>query len=306
MFNFQNKALEVSQALEALNEEAMEEFEAELCDFVLAPELTNLPNFKGNVQSLHQSVNQLKKGFRDYEYLGNEIYVDHCLTAAYATAQFKNQSHLVRFLKNDSSDSTPWLRFPRQWTSQKSQVTFKGEQLNIMASPSRLFVHRSTAHVDSITSKVGDLIKRALNAIAQSNQAEDPLRVPPPVYAERVHADRPAPSYPHCLVTDASKLLIRLQKYDKLECAGTKQLEDFERTCIEMLKEFQQVQWKGGVVLHTKGQDLQAQLQTTKTYLGELLTKRKEEFKLKEVEQRRLVRALLLQRLPFWTRMPET
>ena len=150
----------------------MEEFEAELCDFVLAPELTNLPNFKGNVQSRHQSVNQLKKGFRDYEYLGNEIYVDHCLTAAYATAQFKNQSHLVRFLKNDSSDSTPWLRFPRQWISQKSQVTFKGEQLNIMASPSRLFVHRSTAHVDSITSKVGDLIKRALNAITQSNQAE--------------------------------------------------------------------------------------------------------------------------------------
>ena len=275
MFNFQNKALEVSQALEALNEEAMEEFEAELCDFVLAPELTNLPNFKGNIQSLHQSVNLLKKGFRDYEYLGNEIYVDHCLTAAYATAQFKNQSHLVRFLKNDSSDSTPWLRFPRQWTSQKSQVTFKGEQLNIMASPSRLSVHRSTAHVDSITSKVGDMIKRALNAITQSNQAEDPLRVPPPVFAERVHADRPAPSYPHCLVTDASKLLIRLQKYDKLECAGTKQLEDFERTCIEMLKEFQQVQWKGGVVLHTKDQDLQVQLQTAKTYLGELLTKRR-------------------------------
>ena len=68
-----------------------------------------------------------------------------------------------------------------------------------------------------------------MNAIAQSNQAEDPLRVPPPVYAERVHADRPAPAYPICLVTDASKLLIRLQKYDKLECAGTKQLEDFER-----------------------------------------------------------------------------
>ena len=90
-----------------------------------------------------------------------------------------------------------------------------------------------------------------------------------------MHADRPAPSYPHCLVTDASKLLIRLQKYDKLECAGTKQLEDFERTCIDMLKEFQQVQWKGGVVLHTKDQDLQAQLQTAKTYLGELLTKRR-------------------------------
>ena len=299
MFNFQNKALEVSQALEALNEEAMEEFEAELCDFVLAPELTNLPNFKGNVQSLHQSVNQLKKGFRDYEYLGNEIYVDHCLTAAYATAQFKNQSHLVRFLKNDSSDSTPWLRFPRQWTSQKSQVTFKGEQLNIMASPSRLFVHRSTAHVDSITSKVGDMIKRALNAITQSNQAEDPLRVPPPVFAERVHADRPAPSYPHCLVTDASKLLIRLQKYDKLECAGTKQLEDFERTCIEMLKEFQQVQWKGGVVLHTKDQDLQVQLQTAKTYLGELLTKRKEEDKLKEVEQREISKSIAATKAPI-------
>ena len=55
-----------------------------------------------------------------------------------------------------------------------------------------------------------------------------------------------------------------------------------------MLKEFQQVQWKGGVVLHTKDQDLQVQLQTTKTYLGELLTKRKEEDKLKEVEQREI------------------
>ena len=147
-----------------------------------------------------------------------------------------------------------------------------------MASPSRLFVHRSTAHVDSITSKVGDLIKRALNAITQSNQAEDPLRVPPPVFAERVHADRPAPSYPHCLVTDASKLLIRLQKYDKLECAGTKQLEDFERTCIEMLKEFQQVQW---------------------TYLGELLTKRKEEDKLKEVEQREISKSIAATKAPI-------
>ena len=66
-----------------------------------------------------------------------------------------------------------------------------------------------------------------------------------------------------------------------------------------MLKEFQQVQWKGGVVLHTKDQDLQVQLQTAKTYLGELLTKRKEEDKLKEVEQREISKSIAATKAPI-------
>ena len=134
----------MADCLEALSEDKIEHFEATYCDYVVSPELANLTDFKNQIQTLHQGVNQLKRVTRMYEHLGDEIYEEHCLIAAYATVQFRNQGNLIRFLRNDSSDNTPWVRFPRQWTTVKSQINFNNETLKVMACPNSLFSHNSS------------------------------------------------------------------------------------------------------------------------------------------------------------------
>ena len=297
IFNFQSKADELADCLEALSEDRIENFEAVYCDYVVSPELANLSDFKNQIQTLHQGVNQLKKVTRMYEHLGDEIYEEHCLTATYATLQFKNQSNLIKFLRNDSSDSTPWIRFPRQWTAVKSQINFNNETLKVMAGPSRLYVHRVTTPIDSIASRAGDLVKKALEVVTTINQnngfQQNLTRNPTP---EMRSAPRPA--YPNCLVEDASKFIQRLQDNDKLESASANELSDWERNCSEMIKGFQQAQWKEGIVLHQKDKDLCEQLHSAKAYIVNALTKRKEEEKLKEVEAREISKSLAATKAP--------
>ena len=197
IFNFQAKAEELADCLEALSEDKIENFEATYCDYVVSPELANLSDFKNQIQTLHQGVNQLKKVTRMYEHLGDEIYEEHCLIAAYATVQLRNQGNLIKFLRNDSSDNTPWVRFPRQWTTVKCQINFNNETLKVMACPSRLYVHRATTPIDAIASKVGDLLKRALEVVATANQntgfQQNSTRNPTPG-----GRSTPRPAYPNC------------------------------------------------------------------------------------------------------------
>ena len=58
MFNFQAKAEELADCLEALSEDRIENFEAIYCDFVVSPELANISDFKNQIQTL-----LLKVGF---------------------------------------------------------------------------------------------------------------------------------------------------------------------------------------------------------------------------------------------------
>ena len=297
IFNFQAKAEELADCLEALSEDKIENFEAIYCDYVVSPELANISDFKNQIQTLHQGVNELKKVTRMYEHLGDEIYEEHCLIAAYATVQFKNQSNLIRFLRNDSSDNTPWVRFPRQWTAVKSNINFNNERLKVMVCPSRLYVHRATTPIDSIATKVGDLIKKSLEVVATANQntgfQQNQTRNPTPDVR-----GAPRLAYPNCLVEDASKFLKKLQNNDKLGSASANELSDLERICSEMIKGFQQVQWKEGITLHPDDKDLCEKLHNAKTYIVNVLTKRKEEEKLKEVEAREISKSLAATKAP--------
>ena len=116
--------------------------------------------------------------------------------------------------------------------------------------------------------------------------------------ARRVERSAPGPAYPNCLVEDAFKFLQRLQNNDKLESASANDLSDWERNCSEMIKGFQQAQWKEGIVLHQKDKDLCEQLHSAKAYIVNALTKRKEEEKLKEVEAREISKSLAATKAP--------
>ena len=166
----------LADALEEINEARIDEIEKEYEAIVV--DAAKVPPFplRDRILVLAEAARTVNRLYNNYEMVLREVDHDGLEDGAQARV-FSNPLQLIRFLRNSSEASCPWIRDSRRWISVNSclvgvssngEHTATGGRLKIMQSPSRFLVERCLTHVDKTLERIYQL-KRDIFA-----------RVPPP------------------------------------------------------------------------------------------------------------------------------
>ena len=176
VFKAQLAADSLAGALEGINDALIDEVEKEYEEIVVDADKAPSQALRESAFSLAEGARNVNKFYNAYEMILREVDHDGLEEAA-AKRVFSNPLQLIRFLRNSSEASCPWVRESQRWTSTDScldgvstngEHTDRGERLKITQSPSRFLVERCLTHVDKTLEKIYQL-KRDIFA-----------RVPPP------------------------------------------------------------------------------------------------------------------------------
>ena len=295
VFNFQDKADTLAQGIEDLGEEVIESFESSICEFQLTPNHADLSNIKEVHHTMMAKVNSLKRDWRDYEEAALQGADEPVLTQAYVEKQFQSLPVLVKFLKNDSSPSNNYIKFPNKWTSQRSQCQLSNGALKVTASPSRLFVPKSFTQIDSLLTKVKALADQLLKEISDFQKASGNHSsaygtfpgesAPRPNFAQK-------PAYPKVLLEDAEKLIQTIRSVQDTKSMTLGELEALDKSTYSIMQALQTCQWQQGVLLSPHDKDIENYLKEAKSFLVEAISEKKGEQRIKDLEAREISKTM--------------
>ena len=291
VYNFQNRASALAQGLEELSEEVIESFECSICEFQLSPNQSDLATLKGIHHIMMAKINGLKKAWREYEEAALEGADEPVLTQAYVEKQFQSLPILVKFLKNDSSPTNNYIKFPNKWTTQRSQCMLSNGTLQVTASPSRLFVPKNLTPISSLLTKVKDLADQLLKEI--SDFQKTPGHQPP---GQGQPAPRPnfapKPGYPHVLLEDAEKLIQTMKSVQDTKSMTLGELEALDKSAYSIMQVLQSCQWQHGVLLNPQDKEIEIELKDSKSCLVKAISEQKGEQRIKDLEAREISKTM--------------
>ena len=111
--------------------------------------------------------NDAERTYNNYEMILREVDHDGLEDEA-AARVFSNPLQLIRFLRNSSDASCPWIRESRKWininpcldrVSSNGEHTGIGGRVKITQSPSRFLIERCLTHVDKTLDRIYQLKK---------------------------------------------------------------------------------------------------------------------------------------------------
>ena len=291
VFRIQQAAYQVGQSLNDLRDEKIELFEQSYCEFVLLPDSSDKQKFREDTQQMLKSANGLTQNYRTYEELASKMYQQSCLTQVATKAMFKNQSYLIHFFLNSSDPTLPFIRSPRTYTTVTSQCNVENLTVNVLSSPSRIYVPKSYIGIDDLVQKVKDLVDKAINQICKATSPTSP-RVAHHGATTQKEDSQTEYSYPDILIEDASNLLIQIQDKTGIEDASKHFLLSAQRKCQDISKEIHSLRWKRGLHLKPTDKEIYDQINSASDYLGEIIAKTKDKERMVDLEQRELSKSI--------------
>ena len=162
VFKAQLAADSLAGALEGINDALIDEVEKEYEEIVVDADKSPSQALRESAFSLAEGARNVNKFYNAYEMILREVDHDGLEEAA-AKRVFSNPLQLIRFLRNSSEASCPWVRESQRWISTDScldgvstngEHTDRGERLKITQSPSRFLVERCLTHVDKTLEKI--------------------------------------------------------------------------------------------------------------------------------------------------------
>ena len=298
IFLLQSKASKLADAIESVHDKTIDEVEELLGNYILTRDPSDLGTLKGAGKHLNEGLARLKKQAREYETICMVTYDDSSLTPGHATRQFQNQNNLINFLRNNSDPDFNWLRTPAKWTSVKSLCQVGDSLLKITASPSRLYITRAIGGFDDLVSKVKAMVDRIM--VEVSKETHTPTPAPPPSVRDPSASRRgdETASITRNVIRDAHSFLNSMESVN-LKQQSTQALESYHRTSIDINRELQQLQWKSGVTLTTEERELQQNIQSTTTYIAEIIKNKQDIQKVQDIEQRELSKSISTAKAPY-------
>jgi hypothetical protein len=298
VYSVQQAASELAAALALLTDEVVEKMEELFTEFVLMPHLSDAATFKQQIHSIMINLNSMRKSYRSYERIARTSCGQGDLNHLNVKKEFSSLEVLVAFLANDSSKGLPYLKQPAQWTETRSQCSLQGKVLNIMSAPSRIFVSRELTGVDKLEKIVKELVDKSLAEVLRTTDEHqfdpgDPsgAAVPAPVVVAK-------DVYPKILLDDANKLVCSLQNKTNLDSMTLQYLELQEKSCSEIVKQIQHQQWRENVVLLPSDKQVLESVQGATNYLTEVIKKKKDAEKLKDIENREISKSISMAKPP--------
>ena len=298
IFLLQSKASQLADAIESVSDKTLDEIEELLGNYVLVREPLDLETLKRAGKHLNQALARLRKQTRDYETVCMVTYDDSSLTSGHATRQFQNQNNLINFLRNNSDADFNWSRTPAKWTSVRPQCQVRNSSLKITASPSRLYITRATGGFDDLISKVKAMVDRIMDEVSKNNHTSTTSDPPPSVRDPSAsHGRDETASITRNVIKDAHSFL-NLMESVNLKQQSMQALESHQRTSIDINRELQQLQWKSGVTLSKEERELQQNVQSTTTYIAEIIKNKQDIQKVQDIEQRELSKSISSAKAP--------
>ena len=182
VFKAQLAAEELADALEEINEDHIDAIEKDYEEMVVEARRVPSSMLCDRVLRLAEEGRKVNKLYNRYEMFVREIDHDGIREDA-AQRTFANPAQLIRFLRNCSGASCPWIREPRKWSpvnsclagvSSDGEHTMSGGRLRITQSPSRFLVERCLTHVDATLGRISELKKNVF------------ARIPPPAQVNKL------------------------------------------------------------------------------------------------------------------------
>ena len=180
VYNAQLAADRLASALEEVNEDRIDAIEEEFEMLVVDADGVPSSTLRDRVFKLAEGARCVNKLYNRYEMLVREIDHDGIKEDA-AKRTFGNPAQLIRFLRNCSDASCPWVREHKKWipvnptlaaVSSDGQHILSGGRLKITQSPSRFLVERHLTHIDATLHRITELKKQVFARIP--NQAQAP------------------------------------------------------------------------------------------------------------------------------------
>ena len=298
IFLLQTKAYKLSDAIESVSDRTIDDAEEVLGNYILTRDPSNFETLKRAGKHLNEGLATLKKVAREYETICMMTYDDCSLTPGHVTRQFQNQNNLINFLRNNSDADFNWIRTAAKWTSVKSQCQVENSLLKITASPSRLYITRAIGGFDDLISKVKGMVDRIMGEVSKETYTP-PTSAPPPSVRDPSASRRgdETASIIRNVIRDAHSFLNTMERVN-LKQESMQALESHQRTSIDINRELQQLQWKSGVTLSTGERDLQQNIQSTTTYIAEIIKNKQDIQKVQDIEQRELSKSISSAKAP--------
>ena len=297
VFLLQTKAHMLSEAIENVNDKTIDDAEEVLGNYILTRDLSNFEILKNAGKHLNEGLAKLKKQAREYETICMITYDDSCLTSGHVTRQFQNQNNLINFLRNNSEAEFNWMRTPAKWTSVRSQCQVGDSLLKVTASPSRLYITRAIGGFDDLISNVKGMVDRIMVEVSKETTTLPP---PPPSSVRDPSASRrgdETASITRNVIRDAQGFLNAIESIN-LKQQTMQALESYHRNSIDINRELQQLQWKSGVTLSIEDRQLQQNIQSTTTYIAEIIKTKQDIQKVQDIEQRELSKSISSAKAP--------
>ena len=153
LFQFQQTSCVLSRAIGDLDEDMLDEFEQQICQYVLGAESTG-DNLKKRAIMIMDRLSQLKRVQRQYENQGLKLYGASSLKVAFVRREFENQNNLLSFLDNEATEEQNWIREPSKWCAGQPKLRFGGVAMKITSNPSRLFVSKEILGFEALILKI--------------------------------------------------------------------------------------------------------------------------------------------------------
>ena len=136
---------------------------------------------------LAEGARTVNKLYNNYEMILREVDHDGLEDEA-AARVFSNPLQLIRFLRNSSEASCPWIRESRKWininpcldrVSSNGEHTGTGGRVKITQSPSRFLIERCLTHVDKTLDRIYQLKKEIFARVPAPASPGGTSRAPP-------------------------------------------------------------------------------------------------------------------------------
>ena len=298
LFLTQRAAQELAETLRGVENEQVDNFEADICDFILSPGEKDEGKLKKKIREALEAANQASSQYSKYEKRARDSYDGTSLNEDGAARTFSEMSNLIDFMDNNCSPSMPWIQSPDRLLGGRvaAQVLLGDVVLKPTHSPSRILVPRSLTCVDKQVNKMKELVNKAMQAIKDMNEE-----------ADRSHFSRTSSPrhldtkdvYPRGLIDDAKELnKMILERPDLNEDAPEYILVELIDKIKIVTTEIQKQEW-AGIVLKEEDKHVLRSLNSLKTALLGFQKKQQERQKTKETQEREVSRSLTISKTPI-------
>ena len=151
---------------------------------------------------------------------------------------------------------------------------------------------------DDLISKVKAMVDRIMDEVSKENHTTSTSDPPPSIRDPSASrkGDETA-SITRNVIRDAHNFL-NLMESVNLKQQSMQALESHQRTSIDINRELQQLQWKSGVTLSKEEKELQQNIQSTTTYIAEIIKNKQDVQKVQDIEQRELSKSISSAKAP--------
>ena len=298
IFQFQQTSGALSQAIRNLDEDMLDEFDQQICDYVFGAGSDD--NLKKAATLVMERLSRLKKVQRHYENQGLKLYGSSSLKVAFVRKEFENQNSLLSFLNNEATEEQNWVREPNKWCTGHARLRFGGAIMKMTFCPSRLFISKDAMGYEAIVVKAKGLVDQAMGAVRGAGAGGPSVGLLPPGAAGGGGApppSPPSPPYPAHIVADAETFLVQVQTLE-FKTASPQVLDQLHKSGGDISRELQQCLWRSGLSLKREDKAIQDNLKIALMHLAGAVKEKSDEQKLKEIEQRELSKSISSAKAP--------